>query len=222
MSWPAVEGRHYPGAEAGWWYGDMMNHTGTGSTTISRDAGYRSTSSTPVVSFVNVSKTYGSLKAVDGLSLDLRPGGTPAPLGQVPLPGHAARAAQADQREDHDVRLGPVPRGEVRPGGRHAAVRRADARGDGARARDAGDRLPAQARASRRHAQAGRRREVRRPAGGPAVRRPDPAGPVRPGHLRQVRADRAGRADHRHGRGDPADVLEQHEGRGRRGTHAAV
>jgi ABC-2 type transport system ATP-binding protein len=44
-------------------------------------SGYSSTSSAPVVSFVNVSKHYGSLKAVDGLSLDLRPGETTALLG---------------------------------------------------------------------------------------------------------------------------------------------
>jgi ABC-2 type transport system ATP-binding protein len=35
----------------------------------------------PVVSFQNVSKHYGSLRAVDGLSLDLRPGETVALLG---------------------------------------------------------------------------------------------------------------------------------------------
>ena len=102
----------------------------------------------------------------------------PERRGQIHLAGHAARVAQAHQREDQDVRLRPVPRGEVRPGGRHAPVRRADARGHGARARDAGDQAAPQARTGRHHAQAGRHRQVRRPAGGPAVRRPDPAGPA--------------------------------------------
>src|SRR3984957_16667589 len=92
MSWPAVEGRHYPRAEAGWWYGGMMNHTGTVSSTVTRDAGHRSTSSTPVVSFVNVSKTYGHLKAVDGLSLDLRRGETTALLG----PNGAGKSTSLD------------------------------------------------------------------------------------------------------------------------------
>src|ERR1700722_15374555 len=81
MSWPAGAGRHYSGDEASWWYGDMMTHTGKGSSTVSRDVGYGSTDSTPIVSFVNVSKHYGSLKAVDGLNLDLRPGETTALLG---------------------------------------------------------------------------------------------------------------------------------------------
>ncbi len=44
-----------------------MSHSGTG----------------PVVSFENVSKHYGSLKAVDGLWLDLRPGETVAVLGPI-------------------------------------------------------------------------------------------------------------------------------------------
>src|SRR6201982_1955736 len=60
--------------------------------------GYASTSTstgtgrTPVVSFVNVSKTYGSLKAVDGLTLDLRPGETTALLG----PNGAGKSTSLD------------------------------------------------------------------------------------------------------------------------------
>ncbi len=74
----------------------MMSHYGTGYDTAKRDGsavGYGSPAgSTPVVSFVNVSKHYGSLKAVDGLNLDLRPGETTALLG----PNGAGKSTSLD------------------------------------------------------------------------------------------------------------------------------
>ena len=72
-----------------------MSHNAAGYTAAAASTntnGYSPTGRTPVVSFVNVSKHYGRLKAVDQLNLDLRAGETVALLG----PNGAGKSTSLD------------------------------------------------------------------------------------------------------------------------------
>jgi ABC-2 type transport system ATP-binding protein len=69
-----------------------MSQYGTGTVAESTGRGYTGGTHGPIVSFENVSKHYGSLRAVDGLNLELRKGQTVALLG----PNGAGKSTSLD------------------------------------------------------------------------------------------------------------------------------
>ena len=164
----------------------------------------------PVVAFEGVSKVYGRVRAVDGLSLELRRGETVALLGR----NGAGKSTSLDMllalRKPTSGRIrmyGSDPYHAVKSGRVGAmlqsgglmpkvTVRELVTLVSGFHPRP----LPVDQTLRRAGSPAS-------PAqGGQAVRRPDPAGPVRPGHRRGIGPDRAGRADHRDGRGNQAGL----------------
>ena len=159
-----------------------------------------------------LTKSYGPVRAVAGVDLDIVAGETVALLG----PNGAGKSttidmllglARPDAGEVTVFGRTPAGGGPGRPGRRDAAERRADLRGHRARAARAGRLALPGADAGRRGAGARRPDRAGRPAHHQAVRRPDPAGPVRARAGRGPGAARAGRADRGDGRGDPAPVL---------------
>ena len=188
-----------------------MSHPGTG----------------PVVSFENVSKHYGSLKAVDGLSLDLRTGETVALLG----PNGAGKSTSLDMllalRKPtsgkiemfgsdpyHAVKSGKVgamlQSGGLMP---EVTVRELVTLVTGLHPRP----VPVDTTLRRAGIATIADQRVDRLSGGQTQR-------VRfaLAIVGDVRPDRAGRADDGDGRGDQAAVLVQHERGGRGGQDAAV
>jgi ABC-type multidrug transport system ATPase subunit len=152
---------------------------------------------TSVVSFEDVSKVYGKVRAVDRLSLELWPGQTVAFLG----PDGAGKSTPLDMllalRKPTSGRirvLGSDPYDAVKSG-RVGAMLQSGGLMPEVTVRELVTlvtRVPPPPAAGGPDAPAGRHHRPRRPQGRQAVRRPDPACPVRHGDRRRIRPDRAG------------------------------